>query len=334
MLTRVLSAVALSVCLTTVPCTAAQGLAVFHIGNSLTDETYEMHTIAADAGYTWPGVIYARSMIPGCPLWLLWSENVAKTADKSTGNAGFFLEVTGLNSGEEWIESRYPSLWTPTLYLNAKPFDVVVMQVFPENGDSYNKQETVAGAIGYPGEAYKPNPNCQAYIYPSHTMDVGSKCDLTEYTRIYEPIARAVTAAYPNRKPALVIPVLQVWNQMMDAGYTDLWLNATDGHANDMGKYILCVTFYATLYKRNPAGATFGGFSVTQAFATKAQEVAWSVVQSYPLSGVAPVSVREPAKAGSVATPRTSPAHRVNLAGRTTPGAMRQSTLVLDGLLR
>lgn len=139
---------------------AAQGLTVFHIGNSLTDQTYGMHTIAQGFGYTWSGAIYGRSMIPGCPLWLLWKDNVTKTADKTQGNCGFFTECTTLNGYDEWIDQKYPALWSTSLYLRTKPVDALILQIFIANGDHFDKQETMDGAIGYAGEAYKANPNC------------------------------------------------------------------------------------------------------------------------------------------------------------------------------
>jgi hypothetical protein len=102
----------------------------------------------------------------------------------------------------------------------------------------------------------------------------------------------------------------------MAVGYTNLW---SDGHANEFGKYILCVTFYATLYKKDPAGAGITGFTgLDQAFATKVQQVAWSVVKSYPMSGVGTVDVAKPAgvtQRNVVQSSRVD-ARSVNLAGR------------------
>lgn len=160
-------------------------------------------------------------------------------------------------------------------------------------------------------------------------MTVGGTNDLALLTTEFEPIARAVSAAYPTRKPVRVLPVLQVWNQMMSAGYTNLWLSATDGHANDNGKYILCTTLYTCLYKRNAAGAVTTGFTgVSAAFATKAQELAWSVAQSYPMSGVGTTAVipnNTPATYRTAQQLLATDACAFDLTGRAVRGAQTSS---------
>ena len=51
------------------PVYAAEALAVFHVGNSLTDQAYGMHDIAAARDKP---TKFVRHMIPGAPLDWLW----------------------------------------------------------------------------------------------------------------------------------------------------------------------------------------------------------------------------------------------------------------------
>ena len=48
---------------------ADQPLAIFHVGNSLTDQAYGMHDIAEARGHD---TKFGRHMIPGAPLQWLW----------------------------------------------------------------------------------------------------------------------------------------------------------------------------------------------------------------------------------------------------------------------
>jgi hypothetical protein len=281
--------------LATLAIKAEQGKTVFHIGNSFTDETYRMHNIAKSLGYTWSGITWGRSMIPGCPIWLLWEDNVKKTADKNTGNVGFFDEHSMNSQFGVAIAEKYPDLWTPSLYLAKIPYDVLVLQIYPKNGDSYSwnggktlNVKTIIGTLGYPGVAYQGNPDCQVYIFASHTGDIGAYDSTMEDIDInYRALMDTVTHAYPNRKPALIIPTPLAFNGMLDAGFKDLW--SADAHANDNGKYLISCLFYAIIYKKNPAGASnasseFG--NVSSEFAAKAQEVAWKVANTYPYTGL------------------------------------------------
>ena len=54
----------------TAPSLAAEPVAVFHVGNSLTDQAYGMHDIAKARGHE---TKFGRHMIPGAPLDWLWN---------------------------------------------------------------------------------------------------------------------------------------------------------------------------------------------------------------------------------------------------------------------
>lgn len=320
---------------------AAPGLTVFHIGNSLTDETYGMHDVAQGFGRTWTQYVYGRSMIPGSPIHLLWSENVKKTADKNDGNCGFFLECRALGSGEVWIDQTYAALWSTSLYLRANSYDAVVLQIFNSNGDSYRNQwgpglnsGTIDGVVGYAREAYAGNPNCQVYLYASHTMDYNTIDNSMTNTYIdYVALKDTINHAFPSRKPALIIPAPLAFNAMVQAGYNNLWVSATDGHANANGKYLLSCLFCAIIYKSNPAGATTNGHTgVTASYVNKIHEVAWNIATTYAHSGVGNTAVTNgtsgAAKAAVTSKPLT--ARAFNLAGQdisTSPQNVTRKTV-------
>jgi hypothetical protein len=48
---------------------AAEPIAIFHVGNRLTDQAYGMHDIAETRGHE---TKFGRHMIPGAPLQWLW----------------------------------------------------------------------------------------------------------------------------------------------------------------------------------------------------------------------------------------------------------------------
>jgi len=57
-------------CADVLPAQAAEPVAIFHVGNSLTDQAYGMHDIAKARGHQ---TKFGRHMIPGAPLDWLWN---------------------------------------------------------------------------------------------------------------------------------------------------------------------------------------------------------------------------------------------------------------------
>jgi hypothetical protein len=58
-------------------------------------------------------------------------------------------------------------------------------------------------------------------------------------------------------------------------------------HLNNRGNYYVALLQYATIYRASPVGAAVpGDVGLTSEQATQLQEMAWSVVQAYPHSGV------------------------------------------------
>ena len=223
-----LSAAMLSV--VTPAVSGTQGYSVFHIGNSLTDETYGVHDAAASLGHT--GVAWGRSMIPGCPIWLHWQDK------DSRGRLN--RRVAPLTES-----SPAPLIGWVGPYLESTPIDVLVLQVFWANGDSYiNKynqpnlhQETIQALIGFAGLVYTANPQCRVYLYASHTMDIG-KADHTLEDPIinYKALKDTIDHRYPGHPSVFIIPAPLAFNAMLAQGgeSANLW---SDGHANSNGPF-------------------------------------------------------------------------------------------------
>lgn len=298
---------------------AAEGYTIFHIGNSLMDETYGVNDAAVSNGYT--GVEWGRFMIPGAPIHLLWS-------DRNTG--GGFRRPLGPVTEHGWA---LPDLTVGIdQYLRSTPVDVLVMQIFPGNGDSYVNRwsqpslnsGTIDGVVGFSGAVYEGNPDARVFLYASHTMDEGAIDDVMDDEIVnYKALKDTLDNAYPDRNPAWIIPAPLAFNKMITDGYDNLWKEG-DGHANDNGRYLLAMLFYCCIYQEDCAGSEPSGTAVAGAlpsvsadFAAKAQEVAWEIAQSYQYSGVdsqgGTGTVR---RRSSVRRGGDSPVIYVNLRGR------------------
>jgi hypothetical protein len=256
-------------------------------------------------------------MIPGSPISYLWTK-----------------QSDGFHTALQPITTQYGNGYTSSTadYLKANPVDVLVLQIFPDNGDSYIDRwaqphlndGTITGMLGFAGAAYQGNPNCQVYLYASHTMDNG-KTDNSMADNIigYKALMDTLTKAYPGKKHPWIIPAPLGFNAMKDEGFGDLW--SADGHANGNGRYFLGVLFYSIIYRRDCAGATHTPTALSAAalptvsasFAAKAQSVAWQIARTSQYSGVT----------GTAAAPR--PAVTLTTARRTSQSSA--ATWALQG---
>lgn len=274
-------------------CTAEKGLNVFHMGNSLTDETYSVHPIAEEFGYA--DIVWARFVILGAPIKLLWE------ADQDGDPCCFkqhYLPKGNRVWDDENLVDTLPSSSTHyiTDALTWMDWDVLILQVYPKNGDSYSSERTRNAVVGFSGKFYEGNPNGQVVILPSHNGEIGALSPAGDLENLYEPLADLVTSTFPDRKPALVVPVHQAWDTMVNDGYSNIW--SDNGHANGNGRYLNACLIYSIIYKRDCAGAYAGPVgtifyhSVDQSYAPKAQQVAWSTVQAYDYAGLNAVNAR------------------------------------------
>lgn len=187
-------------------------------------------------------------------------------------------------------------------------WDAVVLQVFPNNGDNFEK--TSPAALGFAEMIYDRNPECQILIMTSHAYAHSDDAEWATHmgyvSTIYEPLADSISTTWPERKPVKVIPILQLLNAVRNeiaAGASPFLgtfesfyqQNGADAHLDPKGLYCHALTNYATIYSADPAGAVTSGisywqyqngYSVDQQVASYLQGLVWDMVLDYPAAGV------------------------------------------------
>jgi len=247
---------------------AKEPLAVFHVGNSLTDQAYGMHDIAAARGQE---TKFGRHMIPGAPLQWLWEHR----------NEGF----------------RAPDPKKPAdEILKQEKWDVLILQPFgrsPENSIEFGAK--------YAEAAYAGNPDCQVFVfanYPEIGNDQEKKGQWesrwlsdtdTKGRANFEKVAQGISAKFPGKKPVKIIPVGEVMYRLhlqMKEGKVPRYSHIADLYADGVhlkseGKYLEAVTHHATVFQQDPHGCITSGlrfwkgpYEVDQAFA----ETVWDIV--------------------------------------------------------
>lgn len=259
---------------------AGDTLAIYHVGNSLTDQSYGMHDIAKARGHL---TVFGRHMIPGAPLDWLWNHR-----------AEGFREPDGKKPADETLRTR--------------KWDVLILQPF---GSPVVK--SVEFGANYAAAAYEGNPQCQVYVFENYPVigKDGSEKDQWEsrwlsadYTRgraNFEQVAKGLSARFPDKKPVRIIPVGEVMYQLhlkMKAGevpgykhIADLYADAV--HLKSEGKYLEAVTHYATIFQDDPHGCITAGlrfwkgpYAVDRAFAEHVWDVAWKAIARHPGTSV------------------------------------------------
>ena len=247
---------------------AGETVAVFHVGNSLTDQAYGMHDIAAARGHV---TAFGRHMIPGAPLQWLWDHR----------DEGFRAPDSKKRADE---------------ILKSSKWDVLILQPFgrqPENSIEYG--------VKYAAAAYEGNPDCQVYVFANYP-EIGKEQEKKELWEerwlsdedtkgraAFAKVAAGISSAFPDRKPVVIIPVGEVMYRLHQRmkegkvlGYTHIADLYEDGvHLKAEGKYLEAVTHYAVVFREDPhdciiSGLRFwkGPYSVDRSFA----EIVWDVV--------------------------------------------------------
>jgi len=302
-----ISSFSLALCLMLLSLTshAQQTMRVFMIGNSVTDGVnyYGLNSLAEDPSGPGNNHIWARLMIPGAPLFMLWDASQAR-ADYAFTETPFGYPIDAFVNYE----------WDA---ITLQPFDRQLVDTDPVNG-----QGDVLQSVRFANLAKTKSPNVQFYIlgrYPradndnndpandaAHTADSWNTTYTTPYSEYYNnsecreypvQLAAAATAAAPSlSKPFLVIPLGEIMyslNNKMKAGqvpgYTKIWQLYADGiHLTTTGSYVNACAFYATIYKESPVGrivpSEYG--AIPPAVALIIQQTAWEVVSTYPLAGI------------------------------------------------
>lgn len=261
-------AVCLGLLLGAVATEAADPVAVFHVGNSLTDQAYGMHDIAKARGHE---TKFGRHMIPGAPLEWLWNHR-----------AEGFREPGRDKPADEMLKG---SKW-----------DVLILQPFGRPADN-----AIQYGANYAAAAYEGNPECQVYVFANYP-EIGKEREKagqweqrwlsetdTRGRAHFAKVAAGISAKFPDKKPVRIIPVgeamYRLHLRMKDGqvpGFKHIADLYADGvHLNSEGKYLEAVTHYAAVFQDDPHDCIIYGlrfwrapYSVDQPFA----EVVWDVV--------------------------------------------------------
>ncbi len=276
---------------------------VYFVGNSVTDTIRysSLAKLAQSRGHT---LTWGRDMIPGAPLQWLWEHP----------KDGFQEEPFG----------HHPRA------LSEYPWDVLSLQPFDRHLDGKDVDLAMAG--NFIDLALKRSPDLQVYVYSrwprkdkgkdgSLVLDYKTKWlrkytggwDGTEETKDYfERVVAGLKKAYEGKaRPVLLVPVgdvlLELEGRMRAGsvpGFNDIAEVYVDGiHFNNVGSYIVGLTFYATMFREDPRGMTAEPYNghldpkkdrlIDEKLAAAIQDAVWNVVSKHPLAGVRRASSRE-----------------------------------------
>ena len=255
---------------------AKEPVAIFHVGNSLTDQAYGMHDIAKARGHE---TKFGRHMIPGAPLEWLWNHR-----------AEGFREPGRDQSADEILKG---SKW-----------DVLILQPFGRPADN-----AIQYGANYASAAYEGNPECQVYVFANYP-EIGKdreKADQWESRWLsesdtrgrahFEKVAAGISAKFPDNKPGRIIPVGEAMyrlHQRMKDGQVPRFKHIADlyedgVHLNSEGKYLEAVTHYAVVFGEDPHDCIISGlrfwkapYSVERPFAQAVWDVVADVVKPTP----------------------------------------------------
>ena len=247
------------------------GIRIYHVGNSWTDQAHGMHSIAQARGYnsTWK-----HYMIPGASLGWHWTH-----IHKRPGIP------------QEMSENKW---------------DVLTLQ-------GGGRHALIYGAglkedIGFANLVWQGNPQCQIYLFEAYLWRPSKEGESYESRSLavreeYEQGADDITQVHRDKKPCLIIPVGSVFAELdkkMKRGEVPGYGNALElvedkSHLGDDGRYVECVTFFATIYREDPHDCITDNLhfwhhkiNVKREFAEVVWNVVWDVVRKDPYTGVNP----------------------------------------------
>ena len=159
---------------------AKEPLAIFHVGNSLTDQAYGMHDIAAARGQE---TKFGRHMIPGAPLQWLWDHR----------NEGF-RAPDAQKSADEILKNN--------------KWDVLILQPFgrsPENSIEYGAQVCcgrLRGESGLPSLCVLPTIRTSAKSKRRRPVGDSDGCPkpITRGRATFQKVADGISALFPGQE--------------------------------------------------------------------------------------------------------------------------------------
>ena len=210
----------------------------------------------------------------------------------------------GASLSWQWEHPGSAEGHNPRVTLAAEPFDVLVLTEAIPLATQIQWGDSAGNAGRFLALAYEQNPNVQAYLYETwHSLTVDDwRAQLDTDRALWASIVTSVNATHAGRD-MLLVPGGRAMAALYDRieagglpGITSIQdLFADDIHLTDTGWYFIAMVQYATIFRRSPVGlpaATTNRFgqaiSPPPAGAVPVmQEIAWQVVLSDPLAGVA-----------------------------------------------
>jgi len=264
----------------------AEPLRVYMIGNSLTDEVkYDTWVqFCKDAG---SDVLYARKMIPGAPI--CWH--------RDHPDQGFNTKPYGY----------------PDKAFREHPWDVLTMQPF------VSADREIPAAVHYAELLWANCPNARIYIYaqwPNRRHDDWEKAWIEHFRPSYDDVLAGLRDATDRDAQTFMIPAGHAMHRLQKKmalglvpGYMTAWDLYQDGvHVNNVGSYLVGLSYYSTIFGRSPVGLPVGGYqgemgtgadyhAISPELAEVVQETVWEAVTAHIDSGVTtdtPVAVTLP----------------------------------------
>jgi hypothetical protein len=314
--------------------TAADALAVnkriYHIGNSVTD-TINYAGLGGIATGMGDSYTFGRHMIPGAPLAWIYSRGLDSNNDGIANDPSGFQEApfgyynTALANFQWEAVTLQPfdrQLGTPTGALDAFP-----------NVSGSSDLPIIRSYVNIL-RSNPANANTKVYIYSRWPRRANNTAPLdfpAQWNRTYtggwdgtneskdyfEKVTVGTRQIMTNLGAANQVNMVPVGDVLLELdrriklgqvpGYTDITQFYADGvHLTNVGGYVTGLTFYATIYGKDPRGqpvpaqylnAGYGGSApipIPPALVPVLQDIVWSVVNGHPYSGVN-VVVPEPA---------------------------------------
>jgi hypothetical protein len=298
-----------------------EGLATFHIGNSLTNTTGKFADFVKTAGIDHK---YASFTGGGQLTWQLWDNHLPKRQPEWNAKLGSYKRIDHF--------TVQPRDFTKNSVDHEAEYDIKFFDVIRKHSP---EMQPWFYAEWVERQRFRPTdkgliPSRQMkQTFPAETWEE-SMAAMLLYN---EDLQAKVLDTYKDGKRPRVLPscLAMGWiKNMIDAGkvpdaeghtlYTFLFTDAV--HPNVKGGYLVDLTWYAAFYRESPVGKVLpGNIGLTDEQAKVMQELAWSVVKNYPDCGLydegtSPTAVPEFSRKGQT----------VRLTSK-TPGAWFRYTL-------
>jgi Chitobiase/beta-hexosaminidase C-terminal domain len=305
-----------------------EGLATFHIGNSLTDTTGKFADFVRTAGIAHK---YQSFTAGGHLTWQLWENQLPRRQKEWDAKLAGYKRIDHF--------TVQPRDFTKNNVDHEAEYAIRFFEVIRKHSpqvQSWFYAEWVEKNRGRPTDQGRIPSRQMKQTFPAHSWEE-SMAAMLLYN---EDLQAKVLETYKEGKRPRVLPscLAMGWiKNMIDAGQLPdakkgsfyPLLFSDDVHPNAKGGYLVDLTWYAAFYRESPEGKVLPtGTGLTEGQATVMQKLAWEVVKNYPDCGLyeegsTAVAVPEFVTHGESAAGKTQ---AVTLVSQ-TPGAWFRYTL-------